>query len=260
MIFYRIDLSPKLGDYSLDNLILSYSDLYYVEVRLFKNVSTAKILKLFAMLKNHCLVYVDIIIDAFQVDEGVIDEICLIIPYSYQEVKKIKIFSCQENKISYEHLTEIELSVARIDGCKSCGEINESNFRINYDSHFVAKNFNSCLYNKVSIDHEGYIKNCPSMKENFGHIEQNSLSETIENKEFQVLGKINKNDILVCQDCEYRLICTDCRAYVQDPADIKSKPLKCGYNPYEGEWNDWKTDKTMQSVLEHYKLNSLNKT
>jgi len=32
------------------------------------------------------------------------------------------------------------------------------------------------------------------------------------------------------------VILSDKRAYLTEPENIYSKPLKCGYNPYTGEW------------------------
>ena len=49
-------------------------------------------------------------------------------------------------------------------------------------------------------------------------------------------GSINKDLIDVCKDCEFRYICTDCRAYIQDKNNIYSKPAKCNYDPYNAEW------------------------
>lgn len=34
--------------------------------------------------------------------------------------------------------------------------------------------------------------------------------------------------------------------------DILSKPLKCGYNPYTGEWSDWSTNPLKQKAIEFY--------
>jgi len=44
----------------------------------------------------------------------------------------------------------------------------------------------------------------------------------------------------------------DCRAYIEDPEDINSKSLKCGYNPYTGEWSEWSTNPLKQKAIEHY--------
>jgi len=125
---------------------------------------------------------------------------------------------------------------------KSCGIISEDYFVAFMDNYMESRFHNSCLNRKISIDFHGEIKNCPSMMESFGNISNTSLSEAIKKEDFKKYWDINKDKILVCQDCEFRYICTDCRAYVEDPNDIYSKPLKCGYNPYKGEWTEWSTN------------------
>jgi hypothetical protein len=66
-----------------------------------------------------------------------------------------------------------------------------------------------------------------------------------------------KDQIEVCKDCEFRYICTGCRAYLEDPEDIHSKPLKCGYNPYTCEWEEWSTNPLKQKAIEHYGMQEL---
>lgn len=72
------------------------------------------------------------------------------------------------------------------------------------------------------------------------------------------LVKFSINDqIHICKDCEFRHICTDCRAYIEDPDDIYSKPLKCGYNPYTGEWAEWSTNPLKQKAIQYYGMEEL---
>ena len=47
-----------------------------------------------------------------------------------------------------------------------------------------------------------------------------------------------KDAIKICQDCEFRHICTDCRAYLDNPKDLYSHPAKCTYNPYQAKWKN----------------------
>ncbi len=74
---------------------------------------------------------------------------------------------------------------------------------------------------------------------------------------FKKYWDINKDKIYVCKDCEFRYICTDCRAYVEDPEDILSKPLKCGYNPYTGEWSEWSKNVLKTKAILNYKLDHI---
>lgn len=63
-----------------------------------------------------------------------------------------------------------------------------------------------------------------------------NLKEVMQSQEFQKLWHIKKDDIKVCQDCEFRYMCMDCRAFIKDPKDIYSQPAKCPYNPYIAKW------------------------
>jgi radical SAM protein with 4Fe4S-binding SPASM domain len=74
------------------------------------------------------------------------------------------------------------------------------------------------------------------MKHHYGHISKTKIEEVIETPEFQKWWHIKKDDIDVCKDCEFRHMCTDCRAFIKDPENIYSQPAKCTYNPYICKW------------------------
>jgi SPASM domain peptide maturase of grasp-with-spasm system len=152
---------------------------------------------------------------------------------------------------------KIIMSSNRIENIKSCGQISSSFFTINIKTFTEAHHHNSCLNRKISIDTEGNIKNCPSMKESFGNIRDTTLCEAIDKPGFKKYWDINKDKILVCKECEFRYICTDCRAYVENPEDILSKPLKCGYNPYTGEWSEWSTNPLKQKAIDFYGMREM---
>jgi SPASM domain peptide maturase of grasp-with-spasm system len=99
------------------------------------------------------------------------------------------------------------------------------------------KLFNSCLNRKISIDENGHIGNCPSMKKKYGNIAEHSLTQVARRNDFKKVWNLNKDMIDTCRDCEFRYICSDCRAYTRD-GNLYAKPVKCGYDPYTGTWND----------------------
>jgi SPASM domain peptide maturase of grasp-with-spasm system len=82
------------------------------------------------------------------------------------------------------------------------------------------------------------ISKIPSMPESFGSIKDILLEEALNKANFKKYWNITKDQIDVCKDCEFRHICTDCRAYTEEPDNINSKPLKCGYNPYTNKWSE----------------------
>ncbi|WP_289058380.1 grasp-with-spasm system SPASM domain peptide maturase [uncultured Flavobacterium sp.] len=129
------------------------------------------------------------------------------------------------------------------DNGNCCGIITNENLSYEHvNQHNELKKFNGCLYKKVSIDKFGNIKNCPSINKIFGNIKNDSISRIIDEDDFKKLGKINKDEIKICKDCEFRYNCTDCRAFLSDSDDLYSKPLKCGYNPATCEWEDWSSN------------------
>lgn len=74
------------------------------------------------------------------------------------------------------------------------------------------------------------------MDKHYGNIMDKNLKEVVQSQEFQKLWHIKKDDIKVCQDCEFRHMCIDCRAFIKDPKDIYSQPSKCPNNPYIAKW------------------------
>ncbi|MGE8554129.1 MAG: grasp-with-spasm system SPASM domain peptide maturase [Chryseobacterium jejuense] len=144
----------------------------------------------------------------------------------------------------------------------SCGKVDMKYFNTNLPKVLEAINHNSCLHKKISIDIEGNIKNCPLMQESFGNIQNTSLEEAFAQPGFKKYWDITKDSIEGCKDCEFRHICTDCRAYTErshysaENLDL-SKPLKCGYNPYTNEWTEWSKNPLKQKAIYHYELQKL---
>ncbi|MFY8097851.1 MAG: grasp-with-spasm system SPASM domain peptide maturase [Flavobacterium sp.] len=144
---------------------------------------------------------------------------------------------------------------------KFCGVINLEYFNTNDSKVLESINHNSCLHKKISIDKEGNIKNCPAMPQSFGNIKDTTLEEALNHPDFKKYWNVTKDMIQVCKDCEFRHICTDCRAYTErthfeEDIDL-SKPLKCGYNPYTNEWAEWSTNPLKQKAIEYYGMQEL---
>ena len=141
----------------------------------------------------------------------------------------------------------------------SCGKVDMKYFNTNLPKVSEAVNHNSCLHKKIGIDKDGHIKNCPLMQESFGDIQNTSLEEALAQPGFRKYWNITKDSIEGCKDCEFRHICTDCRAYTErthytpENLDI-SKPLKCGYNPYTNEWKEWSKNPLKQKVIHYYEI------
>ncbi len=117
-----------------------------------------------------------------------------------------------------------------------CGKIHPGYFVVDLETFAEGLRHNTCLNRKISVDARGEIRNCPSLPRSFGNARQVSLHSALAHRDFAALWSINKDQIDICKDCEFRYVCTDCRAYLQSPSDLYSKPSKCGYDPYTAEW------------------------
>ena len=145
----------------------------------------------------------------------------------------------------------------RITSVTHCGNIHPTYFSPSIETFTEAQSHNSCLNRKLAIDPEGNIKNCPSLPETFGNIAHTRLLDVAMSGAVMRYWSISKDSIKICRDCEFRYICIDCRAYLDDPNDIHSKPLKCGYNPYNSKWENWSTNPLKEQAIHHYNMQEL---
>ena len=118
----------------------------------------------------------------------------------------------------------------------SCGMISPRFFSLTLEHFTEALNFNSCLNRKIGIGADGEIKACPAMKQSAGNAGHTKLNAVVSDPQLVQIGSITKDQVAVCRDCEFRYVCTDCRAYIQDANDLYSKPAKCTYDPYTATW------------------------
>ncbi len=200
----------------------------------------------------------------------VYDELRIILKYtneySLDYIKKIcmgniQIFSIllhsAENEfkeVLEDGMTTISYQTQSINSCLNCGMVAEKYFTSNKEFYTEGLSRNTCLNRKIGIDAAGNLKNCLSQQKCFGNILEVDLIETLESNEFQRLWNITKNNVKKCQVCEFRMICPDCRIFIEDPNDILSAPLKCGYDPYTGIWNDWEKEFEKADIFKGYKL------
>ncbi len=127
---------------------------------------------------------------------------------------------------------QILFSATPIDSESHCGAVDQSCFSCNAPSYREARNFNSCLNRKLSIDKTGLVKNCPSMKVDFGKYAEDTLDSVARSQLFREIFSHTKDQVEVCKDCEFRNVCPDCRAYTLE----NGKPEKCKYDPFAAKW------------------------
>ena len=136
----------------------------------------------------------------------------------------------------------------RVESAAHCGFVSPAYFVVNMAAFTEAQRHNSCLNRKIAVDAAGEIRNCPAMPRSFGNAREVSLHSALLREGFRELWEVNKDQVEVCRECEFRYVCTDCRAFVRDPADRFSKPSRCAYDPYTATWADAPTTVSPASV------------
>ncbi|WP_299617790.1 grasp-with-spasm system SPASM domain peptide maturase [uncultured Tenacibaculum sp.] len=223
------------SNHDLDKIIENLNNIGvpYVQLRFYNKVLAPdyieKILKKFN--KTRCR-YIELILPYSDNLNSKIEE-CIPFNRRLQSVVFYNAISDKKNKINKCNLFYYCLNI--VDETH-CGKNNPSMFTIGTRFHNLSTHCNTCLFKKISVDKKGEIKNCPSLKVSFGNINNSTLNSAMNKKGFRDLWFINKEQIDTCNICEFRNVCTDCRAYTESSGKY-SKPIKCNYDPITMEWN-----------------------
>ena len=255
--FDFIDLIYDLDriDDNIISQIHRFSDelIYNFHVRMFFSISMEELYEITSIIHRLGVECIEISISSLiDSDEKKLMEFL----NEFPKVRWLTFYGSQQNE-KYEINHQLIIFAEENLDVKHCGMVSPSYFRMNIPFYTLSRNHNNCLARKIAIDSKGNIKNCPSMNETYGNIRENSLREALEKHGFKKYWDINKDMIHVCKYCEFRYICSDCRAYVEDPEDLLSKPLKCGYNPYTGEWSEWSINPLKQKAIDFYGMREM---
>lgn len=128
----------------------------------------------------------------------------------------------------------------------------------------------SCLAGKITITDNGNALPCIfSREKKIGNVIQQESVKNVLEGDIKNVWKLTKDDVLVCQDCEYRYACFDCRPLSEGASNEKGSyetaPYpRCTYNPYQGEWGNgtWKLneksvpfyDESLKSCIEEVRV------
>lgn len=240
-----IDIDRKNKAISYNSIFEQLDELncHHIQIRAFTGMSITEIKKILSFTRGKKFRSIQFLIKYDPVISG--DQFEAIIA-GFPVIDIIVVHSSPHDKLvapvkgEYTSFGRIMYVAQCIDSCDSCGVININSLTMPDIKGFMEnKLFNGCLNRKISIDTNGDIKNCPSMTRSYGNIGSRTLKDVVHKEAgFKKLWEINKDQVETCKDCEYRYMCTDCRAYIQNPADMYSKPAKCKYNPYLAEWEN----------------------
>lgn len=233
------ELGCKHIEFRFDSNILNTDIL-----RILTMLDESKIRGVFIIQKYSCITQIEDYIKHFEN----FPRLMQVILYCYDQSKHGNLSSNDINTGG-----KILLTPENLDN-SHCGFISTNKFVSNIDTYTESINYNSCLNKKISIDPKGNIKNCPAMKTIHGNVKTDSLINIINQDVFKTLWSITKDNIEKCNHCEFRHVCTDCRAFLDDPNNIRSKPLKCGYDPATGIWENWSQNPLKQEAITFYGL------
>ena len=253
-----IDFSQKSNYYTQDlSGSIDYLRIKHLQIRCF-DFSLSHLQNFIDALKDSTLRSIELIIPFEEKLTITLKKMILNCP----KILKVNIYNSIECKIDKILSREIVYLKQNILSEKHCGMVQKSYYSINLETFTLSKNHNSCLHKKIAIDIDGNVKNCPSMSQSFGNIKDMTLEEALNQKDFKKYWNLTKDHIEICKDCEFRYICTDCRAYTErthtntEGLDT-SKPLKCGYDPYTGEWQEWSKNPLKEKAINFYGMQDL---
>ncbi len=239
-------LTPSI----IDNSIIDADELTLNDVFLFINqldtlLCNSVQFRFYSKPEKYCLLS---ILDA--INASSIESVEILMPevewlndsalkeFAFNNKKLTSLFfhSAKKDNKNYYNQTTVTRFVQPIKSFQNCGNVKLGYFYVDIGLTTLSYSYNTCLFKKISIDAQGYIKNCPSCTQSFGNIKNTTLKQALEHPDFKKLWSITKDQVDVCKDCEFRHMCTDCRVYIKDPENIYSQPSKCTYNPYIAKW------------------------
>jgi SPASM domain peptide maturase of grasp-with-spasm system len=210
-----------------------------IQFRLLLNQTLLDVEEITAKCEGMLLRHLDFALTEYP---GLSDDDLVSLCDSHPLISRITVFgSALRRRISLSGSPTIIDFVEETLKIEDCGQVSESLFSLNMHHVLESRLYNSCLNRKLSINSDGELCHCPSMKQTFGKPTLVNINDVVSDPTYTAIFNITKDEIEVCKDCEFRHICTDCRCFVQ-PGPIKhniclGKPIRCRYDPYTAKWD-----------------------
>lgn len=237
-----IDIAGKEHRHSFIASQLKRLCCQHLQLRFFSPVSIAEINQVLSPFLVYPWFSIEILIsiplwkDPQEITDFLYDlPMVSIIVFNQAETKLFEVKSKYRN----QSINSVLYARQHFNSPADCGVIHQDTLygMSTLQSIIMSKKYNNCLYKKIFITEEGNVANCPCLPYTYGNIDKQDLDlvKIVKSETFQKTWNIKKDDISVCRDCEFRYICNDCRAFLENLLD---KPRKCAYNPYISQWYD----------------------
>ena len=118
------------------------------------------------------------------------------------------------------------------------GLMSAADFWTDKRSFYFNQRNNTCWAGKIAVTAAGEVIPCIFARDLvIGNALEKDLQDIVYDNALQRLWGLPKDRVEVCQDCEYRYACQDCRplAYAQE-GNLYAKYPRCLYDPYRGQW------------------------
>lgn len=230
----------ELGVYALGEVIRELSDLQCqaLHLRIYRPVSFEWLIERMREIHESTIENVEIFVP-YQPD--ITDDNWKWLALNYQKIISLYIHSAPEVRQIREDYIDRIATLAYVTQVITdehhCGQVALPYFSTNIFHYSESLEHNTCLNRKIAVDKHGMVRNCPSMPRHFGSYRPGALKSALAVADFKTFWRVSKDQINDCKVCEFRRICTDCRAYVQDEDHNSGKPAKCAYDPYTGKWH-----------------------
>ena len=158
--------------------------------------------------------------------------------FKFPHILRISIYEAERNKETIFNNQIFKIPITYFS--KSLKYIEKNHFysvgivNILYYSESLV--YNTYLNRKIFIDKIGDIYNAPNLMKRHCNISDCNIVNVIHKTDFQELFKVNKNEIDICQNCEFRHTCYN----TSDLFFTKKRweyIKKCDYNPFISKWN-----------------------
>lgn len=103
---------------------------------------------------------------------------------------------------------------------------------INFDQFNGSSQYHTYFHKRVHIMANGDITDSHDSNRVFGNINDENFNEIIRSNSFQSIWKVKKNEIDVCNHCEFAPVCQDKRPLIRRSDGTWYSEIECEYNPY----------------------------
>lgn len=125
-------------------------------------------------------------------------------------------------------------------------------FIVSIETFTEAQKNNLYFNRKLFIDESGNFKNGIEINKSFANFSEikniDDFEKIIKKSKLKNLWNINKNQIDVCKDCEFRFMCVDNRIPIERSKNEFYNEIECNYNPYISKWFGEENYKNLKDI------------